>query len=257
VTSLPVSGVALAVREPTGEDELFVVETALAPLPACLELARRVGRAAADGSFDWTSLPVTDLSVATLMIRRSWIGDAIRTDAECPSPDCRARIDVSFGIGDYIEHHRPRRARGVNAGPDEGWFTLAQSTVRFRIPTAGDVIEAMSAERLTGTLLERCVDPPQITRTLARRLDRALSALAPSLDDLVGGICPECGDEVKMRFDPLAYTLSELRDTFAGLHLETHALASAYGWPEQAILELPRGRRQRYAACVAGERLAA
>ena len=44
-----------------------------------------------------------------------------------------------------------------------------------------------------------------------------------------------------MRFDPLAYTLAELRNAFSGIHLETHALAAAYGWPEEAILALPRG----------------
>ena len=111
---LPVSGVALAVREPTGEDELYVVETALAPLPAFLELARRVASTVTGGSLDWTSLPATDLDAAALVIRRSWIGDAIRTDARCPGPGCRERIDVSFGIGDYLQHHRPRRPRGVD-----------------------------------------------------------------------------------------------------------------------------------------------
>ena len=42
MTLLPVSGVGVSVREPTGADEIFVVETSLAPMPALLELARRV-----------------------------------------------------------------------------------------------------------------------------------------------------------------------------------------------------------------------
>ena len=57
-----------------------------------------------------------------------------------------------------------------------------------------------------------------------------------------------------MRFDPLVYTLTELRNAFSGIHLETHALATAYGWPEEAILALPRGRRRRYASIIADER---
>jgi hypothetical protein len=57
-----------------------------------------------------------------------------------------------------------------------------------------------------------------------------------------------------MRFDPLGYTLGELRNVFSGIHYETHALASAYGWPEDAILALPRGRRRRYASIVTDER---
>ncbi len=251
---LPVSGVVLAVHEPTGADEFFVVETARAPLPALLELARRVGSTVAGDPLDWTGLPATDLDAAALMIRRSWIGDAIRTDATCPGPGCQERIDVSFGIGDYIEHHRPRRPRGVTEVPGEGWFTLAGASVRFRIPTVADRLAAMASARPAETLSGRCVDAAEMPRALAKRLDRALSALAPSLDDLLGGSCPGCGHEVTMRFDPLGYTLTELRNAFSGIHLETHALASAYGWPEEAILALPRSRRRRYASIIADER---
>lgn len=251
---LPVSGIVLSVREPTGEDELFLVETALAPLPAFLELARRTGRAAAGDPLDWTSLSATDIHAAALMIRRSWLGDAIRTDIACPDPDCRERIDVSFGIESYIEHHRPRRPRGVTQGPGEGWFELAGAAVRFSIPTAADLLEAASASRPADMLSARCVDAAEISPALARRLDRALTALAPSFDDLLGGSCPACKHEVTMRFDPLAYTLAELRTAFSGIYLETHALATAYGWPEQEILALPRSRRRRYVSIIADER---
>ncbi len=252
---LPVSGLALAVREPTGEDELHVVETALPPLPAVLELARRVAGTVAGSPIDWTSLPATDIDAAALEIRRCWIGDVIRTDARCPDPECRERIDVSFSIGNYLQHHRPRRPRGLTQGPGEGWFTLAGATVRFRLPTVADLLAAACDDRPAETLSGRCIEAPEISRALARRLDHALSALAPSLDDSLGGRCPACGHEVTMRFDPLAYTLTELRNAFCGIYLETHALASAYGWPEEAILALPRSRRRRYASIIADERL--
>jgi hypothetical protein len=251
---LPVSGLELVVREATGADELFVVETTLAPVPAVLELARRVGDSVAASPLDWSRLPATDLDAAALMIRRSWIGDAIRTDATCPGPGCREQIDVSFGITDYIEHHRPRRPRGVTRAPDEGWFALAGATVRFRIPTVADLLAAAAGDRPADTLSGRCIDAPEISRALARRLDRALSALAPNLDDLLGGTCPACGHDVTMRFDPLAYTLTELRNVFSSIHWETHALAGAYRWPEAAILALPRGRRRRYASIIADGR---
>ena len=86
---LPVSGVVLALREPTGEDKLYVVETALAPLPALLELARRVGSTVAGGPLDWASLPAADLDAAALAMRRSWVGEVIRTDAMCPGRAAR------------------------------------------------------------------------------------------------------------------------------------------------------------------------
>ena len=54
-------------------------------------------------------------------------------------------------------------------------------------------------------LARRCIEAPEVSRPLARRLDRALSALAPNLDALLGGSCPACGHEMTMRFDPLTY----------------------------------------------------
>jgi hypothetical protein len=255
MTCLPVSGATLSVREPTGADEIYVLETTLAPLPATLELASRVAGTEAGDAVDWASLPVIDIAAMALIIRRSWIGDVIRTDASCPDPGCRERIDVSFGIGDYLEHHRPRQPRSVTGVAEAGWFTLAGTTVRFRLPTAADLL-AVSSSKAAEELSSRCIDAPGLSRALARRLDRALSALAPNLDDLVGGSCPGCGRQVLMRFDPLAYTLAELRQAFSGIHQEAHALAAAYGWPEEAILALPRSRRQRYAAIIADERRA-
>ncbi len=251
---LPVSGIQLAVREPTGEDELYVVETGLAPLTTLLELAGRVATAVDGEPVDWATLPATDLEAAALIIRQRWIGDAIRADIRCPGLECHERIDVSFGIDDYMRHHRPRRPRSVAEAPVGGWFTLTGATVRFRLPTIADRLAAAYASHPADTLCERCVKAPEISRALARRLDRALSALAPSLNDLVGGSCPACGQDVTMRFDPLGYTLTELRNAFSGIHLETHALAYAYGWPEAVILALPSSRRRRYASIIAEER---
>ncbi|MGO9298588.1 MAG: hypothetical protein ACLP52_32720 [Streptosporangiaceae bacterium] len=254
MTLLPVSGLALAVREPTGDDELYVVENSLAPVPAVAGLARRVAVTVTGRAVDWDSLPATDLHAAALVIRGCWLGPIIRTDYLCPDPGCRERADVSFSISDYLRHHRPRRARGVTQAAGPGWFTLAGATVRFRLPTVADLMAAVSGEHAADELSSRCVDAPELPAALARRLDRALSALAPSLDDLLGGSCPACGTDVTLRFDPLPYTLAELRNAFSGIYLETHALAAAYGWPEEAILALPRERRRRYASIIAAER---
>jgi hypothetical protein len=253
---LPVSGVVLAIREPTGEDEIYVLETALAPLRMILGLARRVAVTAAGSPVDWAGLPATDLAATALVIRRSWIGEVIRTDARCPGPGCHERIDVNFGIADYLRHHHPRRPRGVTGASGEGWFTLTGAAVRFRLPTVADLLAVACCDQPAEELCGRCVDAPELSPALGRRLDRALSALAPNLDDLLGGSCPACAHQVTMRFDPVGYTLAELRQAFSGIHLETHALASAYGWPEAAILALPRNRRRRYASFIADERRA-
>jgi len=142
---LPVSGIALAVAEPTGYDELYVIETALPPMLLMARLASRVATAVGGDPVDWAGLPATDLGATALIVRRCWLGDAIRTDTRCPDPDCRERIDVAFGIGDYIGHHQPRRPRAAAPAADAGWFTLTGTGVRFRVPTVGDLLAAESA----------------------------------------------------------------------------------------------------------------
>jgi len=250
---LPVSRLELTVREPTGEDELFVVETVLPPVPAALTLIRSVVHGDAEAPLDWEDLPVTDLQALMLNLRQAWLGDTVCADSLCPVP-CGERIDVSFGIADYLAHHRPRTARGVTPTPDGKWFELAGAPVRIRVPTVGDLLDMTSSARAADSLTERCVHPPGLTAAQARRVDRALSALAPSLDDLIGGSCPVCRRDLTLRFEPLSYVLAELRLAFADVVPETHVLASAYGWSESVILALPRRRRQHYAALVAEER---
>ena len=251
---LPVSGVRLAVREPTGDDELFVLEASSPATGVMLVLVERVVTTEGGDPVAWGGLPACDLDAVALAIRRRWLGELVSTDARCPSPECCERIDVSFTVSDYLAHHRPRTPRNVVADADAGWYNLAGAPVRFRIPTIADLVDAQAGPEPGDALAGRCIDPPGVPASVARRVSRALSALAPRLDDHIGGRCPMCGHEVAMRFDPIGYTLAELRHAFAGLHWETHTIASAYGWPEAAILALPRSRRRRYATIISEER---
>ncbi|HWD08017.1 MAG TPA: hypothetical protein VHA57_02875 [Actinomycetota bacterium] len=243
---------ALDVREPRGDDELFLLETPLAPAPALVALAERVvtvtGR-----PLDWDELAAAQLGAVALGLRRAWIGDRILSEGRCPVPDCAARVDVSFSSASYLAHHRARQPRNVAAG-DGGWYQLAGTPVRFRIPSVADLLAAGDSAQPAAVLASRCLDPTELEPPAARAVNRALAALAPSMESLVGGNCPDCGAEVALRFDPVTYTLAELRDAFAGVYRETHALASAYGWPEETILRQPRSRRQRYAALILDDR---
>jgi hypothetical protein len=240
------------VREPVGEDELFLLETRLAPARAMAGLAERVTTIAA-GPPDWDQVAAAHLGTVALGIRRTWLGDRIVTEGRCQEPGCNERVDITFSSTTYLAHHRPRKPRNVSVS-DDGWCRLAGRPVRFRIPSVTDLLVAGESAEPATVLASRCVEPAELPASAARAVDRALAALAPSLEGLVGGHCPACGTEVALFFDPLTYTLVELRDAFAGIYRETHALASAYGWPEETILRQPRSRRQRYAAMIFEDR---
>ncbi|MGO9783528.1 MAG: hypothetical protein ACLPKE_08040 [Streptosporangiaceae bacterium] len=249
-----VDGLAVEVREPLGEDELFLLETPLPPVRAVAALADRVVTVRGGDAPDWARWPAVQLGAVALGIRRAWISDQIVSEQRCPQAGCGEKVDVSFAITSYVAHLRPRRPRNVAPDGGDGWYSLGRAGVRFRVPTVADLLASAAGEDAAGTLATRCLDPAAPPARVARAVDRALSAMAPSLDGLVGGACPECGASLALRFDPVAYTLAELRDAFAGLYWETHALASAYGWPEDVILRLPRARRQRYGAMISNDR---
>lgn len=236
VGMLPASGRRVAVGEPSGAEELLVLESVDAPVETMLALASRL----VSGIDDWRALPAVDLAAAALLVRRTWIGRTIRTDAFCPAPGCGERIDIAFSVEEYVDHHRPRTCRGV-AEPEPGVWELAG--VRFRVPTIGDLLD--------GTLGDCIADGAP--RAVARRIERALHALAPPLAGELAGVCPECGATVELWFEPVDYVLAELREASAALFQQVHELASAYHWSEQAILALDRRRRSRYVELVRDE----
>jgi hypothetical protein len=240
---LPVSGRHLRIREPRGDDELLVLESAGPAARTMLALATRLATAEDGSALDWPALPAVDLGAAALLVREAWLGGTIRTEALCPSAECAEPIDVSFGIAAYLDHHRPRSFRGA-VEDGSGWFALTGADVRFRIPLIADLV---------GGTLADCVRPADLSAAEARRVDRALEAVAPRLDGELTGSCPACGRSVELRFEPISYVIEELRDASSGLFAHVHELARAYHWPEAAILALDRTRRRGYVSLIREE----
>lgn len=260
---LPVSGLTLHVREATGADELVVLEPGGSAVATIVTLASRLTTDSQGRTPAWEELPAADVGAIALTIRQAWLGEWISTDARCPSPGCLERMDIAFAIPAYIAHHRPRPHAGVAPGHDADWFELdrtsgsSPASVSFRLPTIGDLQDAMASTDPEAFLRGRCVRPIAIPAAVARRISRAMTALAPSLTGEVTMRCPACGSSHELRFDPVTYSLTELRAAAAGLYEEVHLLASAFHWPEDAILALPRSRRARYAGRIRQERAAA
>lgn len=254
---LPASGLTLDVREATGADELVVLESVRSPVATIVTLASRITTDSAGETLAWEGLPAADLGAIALTIRQAWLGDWISTDARCPEPACEERMDVAFAISAYIAHHRPRRFPGVRAGQDHGWFELAGASVTFRLPTIGDLLLAAASADPELSLRERCVHPATVPAAAARRVSRAMAALAPAVGGAVAACCPACGGSGSLNFDPVTYSLTEMRDAAGSLFEDVHLLASAFGWTEGDILALPRGRRARYAERIRRERAVA
>jgi hypothetical protein len=239
VLRLPVADVDVTVRPMTGDDELLVVERApdfASAVQLCNDLLRRV-----DGEpLAWAEAVVTDLDAALLWLRRSMLGDTIRTDVRCA---CGEQVDLAFSIATYVDHHRPRPSPAVAS--DAGWFRIGAS--EFRLPRASDQVAISRASSPEASLIARCTRGP-MDADARHHIEQAMEALAPSLCDELEGSCPGCGGTFVVTFDPLEFSLTEIRDVASTVHEDVCAIANHCHWTEAAILAMPSARRARYAA---------
>src|SRR5579875_1116465 len=99
---LPISGMQVAFRQPTGWEDLLLQETAFAGAAWWLTLVERVVEAANGGKPDWKELTVYELDTLLLLLRQKMVGDLILSSTICDKPPCGARVDISFRIGEYL-----------------------------------------------------------------------------------------------------------------------------------------------------------
>jgi hypothetical protein len=251
---LPVSGLAVALAAPTGAEEVLLAERRVEDASLALALAERLGRT--DAELDWAALSITDIDVLIARLRMAMVGDRVIGEAACVSPACGEKVDLSFRLSDWLDHHRPRRGtpkgrdwRAAPAPDAPGWHVLTArgaEAVRFRLPTLADQIAVQEAPDLAAALAARVTLPAGLPARLRMRAEAAMEMLAPALAGPMQGQCPHCGAGITALFQPRQYCLRELRDRARFVYDDIDALAERYHWTEQAILRLPAARRTEY-----------
>ena len=242
---LPVSGLAVAARQPTGEDDLILRETRTPVRKLARVLAGKLATTAEGSPIRVDDLCITDFEALLLRIRQAAIGDLIVAEVLCRAEGCGARVDIRFRISEYVESIRPRTPRGV-AGGEDAWFRLEDGSARFRLPTTADLAAVAGLPRPEMELMRRCAEPAGLSAAVQRRIENAMEALAPPVSNPLAGTCPECGKEVAALFDVEEYVVRELVQRAAGIYQDVHLLAFHYKWPEAEILALPYQRRMQY-----------
>lgn len=252
MVALPVSGLDVTLRRPAGEEDVLLFEASRRDMRLTVGLLSRIARHGGE-ELHCDELTVTDIEVLLLELRRLMFGNTVRGESVCTAPGCGARVDVSFRVSDYIAHHAPRTAHDAHPSEAEGWLTLRNAPVRFRLPLASDQIAVSGQPDAERLMIARCVDPPELPARLLARVARVLRTLAPSLADVVQGTCPECGAEIAVYFDPQDFTLRELRAEASFVFEEIHLLASRYHWSEASIMSMSHARRMLYADMIRDE----
>jgi hypothetical protein len=253
---LPVSGIQIALRHPTGTDDVLIAEADIKDPGLVLAVARRLGHAAP--TIDWAALTLSDLDALILRLRQALYGNRIVAETTCQASACGSPIDISFAIEAYLIHHSPRGAplhgRGWTVEPcseEAGWFCVFAASqsreVRFRLPTAADQLSVFGRADAEQALARLCIRPPELPARLRARVETVMAAMAPRLDSELQGTCPNCGATVTARFEARRYCLQEMRDRAHFVYDDIDALAHRYHWSERAILSMPNARRVSYA----------
>jgi hypothetical protein len=257
---LPVSGRGIVVRQPTGLEDLSLVEATRGDTALALDLAGRLALAEDGEALDWVHLSATDLDAFVLALRRALIADRIVAETACRAANCGSRIDMSFTIGAYLARYRPRRAPlqlrswRIAARDDRpGWYDITADgppALSFRLPSGADQLAVEGHRDAAKALAQRCLEPDGAPGALRRIAETAMARLAPSLANDLAGVCPECGALVQVHFDPRYFCLRELRQRARLVYDDIDLLAQRYHWPERDILALPAARRASYAEMV-------
>lgn len=256
MSRLPVSGLQVAFRQLTGLEDLLLQERQDTSVTLSLMLIDRLAHVTDGALVDWGELTVTDLDALLLLLRQAVLGDVIRADTQCSQPSCRARVDISFRVGDYLASQKGRSPRWVEKADEAGWFRLTSEAAMFRLPTGSDLAVMEHEVRPERELIRKCTQPAEVSSRLRQRIERAMETLAPSLSRTMTGQCPECRAEMRIYFDVRPFVLRELRDHAHSVYQDVHLLALHYKWPEENILALPQKRRRHYAAMLRSQGVA-
>lgn len=240
---LPVSGLPVEFRSPTGADDVLLAEAAAPDWALALRLLERL--VVADEPVDLGALSVSDGDALLLLLRRAQGLDWLRATVACPG--CGEPLEVAFSASDYLAHNEPEVPAGVVALDEPGWFGLDGSDVSFRLPRVRDLLELRDLQDAEAELVRRCVRPAGVSARRLRLAEAAMEALAPSLSRELEADCPACGRELLVELDVQLYCTAELRLLARSVFEDVQAIAASFHWPESEILALPRGRRIRYA----------
>jgi hypothetical protein len=238
-----------AVRGLNGADILMLLRSgSSAPASRARMLAEAVG---APG--DARRLPWPDVERILIACFAETFGSNPELVADCRV--CGLRFELKPDLSAMLDH--PPSARGSVRLPSP----RQACSLRFRAPTAVEMERAASltpdraAEALRRVVvveLDRSdgvpdgpdVDDPEMREAI----DLALSEANAAGHHLINTACPDCGEEVICRLDPLA--LIEAEAARHDVARDAERLSTALGWTIDRALALPEARRRALVAAL-------
>jgi hypothetical protein len=177
-------------------------------------------------------------------------GDRVESTLRCAT--CAAELELELSLAAL--------AADVQDRGDTGWLPVGGGTAELiaRPPTVRDLLAVRSLGDATAGLIERCVRGADGRATAVGELTTdQLAAVDADLEERSGPAgavlrtgCPDCGAVLVSAVDVGALLWEQVAAAVPVLLSEVVALASAFGWSEDAVLGLSAARRRAYLALV-------
>jgi hypothetical protein len=204
---------------------------------------------------DW---PVGRRDAAILGLRERIFGPEIEVLTACPA--CGERFESTCQVADLVTPAPADRAED-GAPALDSVVPVGSRRYRVRPPTSRDLLAAAREGRndLATTrrrLVDRCVEllhgaPEEEEQlldpdVLAQAAEGAIRAADPQAGLTLKSTCPACAAGVVVPWDVVAFVWRELHAWALHTLQEIHCLATAYGWTERDVLQVPASRRRIY-----------
>jgi hypothetical protein len=199
----------------------------------------------------WDTVGIPDVVLQLVRLRQASFGSGLT--AYLPCPKCGAQLELDIDL-DQIVRQLEALSNEATADWTSGDDHFSMRMVS-RLDLAAASVQADSADA-RWSLLERCTQvngrPASDGNGVAAL--RASEALAlETFTRLHQGAeitfriaCVNCGHSEETDLDMARFLWTEVRQRVGKLFRDVHELASAYGWPEETILNMPAQRRERY-----------
>jgi hypothetical protein len=197
------------------------------------------------------TLTVGQRNTCLFILRTRTLGSALQGVAACPA--CACRVEFSLDAGDLC---KAERMSPVEA---EQSFSMGSIEVLFRPLTSRDMASVAhlgSVATARARLIQNCVltardgeqhlRPTDLPEDVIAALAERVAEGDPQAEFLLSLDCPACAHQWPLLFDIASFFWKEISAEAKRLLREVHALARAYGWPEQDILSMSAARRQVY-----------
>jgi hypothetical protein len=235
----------------SAQDILRIWEAGAAQDPVGRALAILMAASPGSSREALAALPVGRRDARLLEIREETFGATLDGVSSCPR--CAGRVEFRLEVAEF-------RARvGADAEAAEGEVCLDDWSLRYRMPTSGDLAAAAgcgdpgAARRvLSGCCILEArrggapVEAGDVPPEAVSRMAVAMAEQDPLGEVLLDFICPTCGHAGQTLFDIGGYLWEEIRAQALRLLHEVNTLARAYGWREADILSLSAVRRRAY-----------